>query len=129
MRGYLRKATEKIDAALGQITITQERISRSKSDVHKAVISQRDGSNGGKGKGSKQRATRLKGTTVPLPGILSSFVESGSVVETKQQKVDLQTILDAFGATVAAIVGEETEIYRRIMDRLPDELRRRGINV
>jgi hypothetical protein len=129
MRGYLRKVTDRIDAALGQIAMAQERISRTKSDVHEAVISQREGSNGSKGKRSKHRPAKLKGTAVPLPGILPTFAEPSSATEAERPKVELQTVLDAFGATVAAIVGEETEIYRRIMDRLPDELRRRGINV
>lgn len=129
MRGYLRKVTGKIDAALGQISVLQERLSRSKPDIHRAVTSQRDGSNDGKSKKGKQRAAVLKGTTVPFPEILPAFGETTSTVEPKQPKVDLQTVLDAFGATVAAIVGEEAEVYHRIMDRLPDELRRRGINV
>lgn len=56
-------------------------------------------------------------------------VEMNPTVSLKLESINPDTIVQAVSATVAAVVGEETEIYRRIMGRLPEELRRRGIHV
>ena len=129
IRRYLRNVTGKIDAALGQISVVQDRLRRTKPAVQKAATSPQRWFEWRKREKGQAAGSKITATAALLPGILPSFVETGSTAETKQQKVDLQTVLDAFGAAVAAIVGEEAEIYRKIMDRLPDELRRRGINV
>jgi hypothetical protein len=41
----------------------------------------------------------------------------------------LELAIAAFYAALAAVVGEESEAYRQVEERLPAELRRRGIEV
>ena len=44
------------------------------------------------------------------------------------QLVDLNLAIEAFLAAVASVVGEASDVYQDISSRLPDELRRRGID-
>lgn len=70
------------------------------------------------------------GITVPSAGNPIP-VGTASVAKANQQgqSVDIDTAIEAFKASVAAVLGENTDSYKRIIERLPIELERRGINV
>lgn len=63
-------------------------------------------------------------------GSTSALIDLESRREEKQQRrlVPLEDALEAFRAAVAAVLGDTSESYQRIIDRLPEELRRRGID-
>jgi hypothetical protein len=107
-------------------------------DVSKPATSNKDGR-------SKARTNRLKGNHVSANDALSTHAVAGvlpglelfiekvegkeELNENKRQFSELDTALEAFRSAVAAVVGEQSEIFHKIMDQLNEELRRRGINV
>ncbi len=147
LRSYLRKLEVKqaVDSALGMIAMIKKRLQQLPSDeAPRAVSTTTPAVNASittpiiKDKPSKARTKRLQGSRVnaqdalstqAVVGILPEFELLPPVDESKGQLVDLSTAIEAFKAAVAAVVGEETEQYRRIMDQVAEELRRRGINV
>lgn len=94
---------------------------------------------------SKARTNRLKGNHVSANDALSTRAVAGVLPglelflendegkeersESKRQPSELDTAIEAFRAAVAAVVGEQSETFHKIMDQLTEELRRRGINV
>lgn len=149
VRRYLRKPEVKndIDSALGQIAMMSTKLNHDESgmtEIVKPFVSQSE-----RPKRSRARSATLKGRPVNahfaldgrvaagvLPGfevIASSSPQSvadpENGTEISNMAVDLTTAMEAFAACVAAVIGEQSENYRRIMDRLSDELRRRGIHV
>jgi hypothetical protein len=107
-------------------------------DASKPTTSNRNGR-------SKARTSRLKGNHVSandalttqavagvLPGLELFFENSEGKEEhgeNKRQSSELSTAIEAFTAAVAAVVGEQSETFYKIMNQLTEELRRRGINV
>lgn len=111
-------------------------------DVAKAPASARS-------RRSKARTNRLKGEQISTSDALSTQVVTGilptalpgleAFVEANERKKEIEankepsteiiTAIEAFRATVAAVVGEGSEIYWKIMKQLREELRRRGLNI
>jgi hypothetical protein len=154
LRNYLRKNEVKqaVDVALGMINTVNKRLQllipdSPESDTSTQTIepsvpklgpdSPKIAATTKSGR-SKARTNRLKGnqvstndalSTQAITGVLPGFGPFLDVNESKGQSIDLGTAIEAFRAAVAAVLGEETESYRKIMDKLSEELRRRGINV
>lgn len=153
IRRYLRKHEIKrtIDSALGTIVTANKHLDQFRADVQKSIVDSWTAEDNtvrptiifpviasNKDKPSKARTNRLKGRPVSTNDALSTQAVAGTLLdldqlsenrESKGNLVDLSTTLEAFQAAVAMVLGEETENYRRIMDLLSEELRRRGINV
>jgi len=88
--------------------------------------------------GTPVSTTEAVGTTATAGATVTAAPPIGTTVDqdngdestdSATREVNLDTALDAFYAAVAAVVGIQSESYRRILDRLPEELRRRGIDV
>lgn len=145
-REYLRKpeVKQEIDSALAKIaSIYQEIGTIGIAPPEPAKADSRSSS-------SRARTKRLKGSSVQPKEVLSSRVVAGMLPGLEMfadgnngnaaanvtgshkgtaQIIEVSVAVEAFGAAVAAILGEETEGYRRIMGRVNEELRRRGVHV
>jgi|GEM_PF-3579400 len=141
-RRYLRKSyvKEAVELALGKIsrTLDQLMLIVPASILQPSDSSKQNGTN--KRKQSKARTARIKGDHITANEALSTQAIAGNSTdinieqsiassEAKKQLTSLELAINAFLATVAAVVGEGSEFYRQIEERLPSELRRRGLDV
>jgi hypothetical protein len=62
-------------------------------------------------------------------GEVNNSVPMNEGAESSIVLVDLATVLSAFQAALVLVLGETSETYRKITERFPYELKRRGINV
>lgn len=139
IRRYYRKKElrESVEATVGQIsTVLQEhtesivKMSAEYGDIATTTPT--------RARKSKARTKKLKGIPVSpknAVGVQPATASSGeqdastSSALSQQKLVDLDTVIEALKAAAAAVLGEHTEGYQRIIERLPEELRRRGIDV
>lgn len=133
-RYYRRKDVKQtIEASLGQINTFElqlpELIREAFGDEAKSVLAVSERPK----RRSQARTSRLPGKPVNPEAVfkpqntgVSTPIESSV---TKKQVVDLDTAIDAFQAAVASVLGDNSEAYQKIIDRIPEELQRRGINV
>lgn len=144
-RRYLRKQAVRqcLTGALGKIAavrrlLEQEVPTLLKSDGTSEPSATSGPPGGGRRGRSRARTVSLRGkpisnnaalTTQAIAGTLPGFDKIPSNGDNKGQLVDLNTAIQAFAASLAAVLGEENENFRRVMDRLPTELRRRGVSI
>lgn len=151
MRRYIRKPEVKrdIDTTLSRIAAVQRRLTAESPDIGTLLMNTAKTPTNSRTKRSKARTERLRGTSVKandvfgarvvagiLPGLEQTFGRDNSEGQhlasnglDNQQAIAVSTAIEAFDAAVAAVVGDRSETYRRIMDRVADELRRRGAHV
>jgi hypothetical protein len=136
-RSYLRKdeVVSAVTQALGSIRTLREflqgkgLVGPGKGSAVRATATRRSRS------GARSLPTRLKGDPVTPEAALGQQVRTGTGTEADEaasqprpadQMVSLNTVVDAFTAAVASVLGDQSEGFSRIMQRLTDELRRRG---
>jgi len=140
-RQYLRKRTVKdaIERSLGRITRIEEQLTASTPTNTIQIDDNAKTSGNGKRK-SRARTVRTKGDPITANEALRTQAVVGSSKEIiieqplvsddeTKQLISLELAINAFLATVAAVVGEGSDYYRQIEERLPNELRRRGLDV
>lgn len=144
-RRYLRKlpVKESTERSLGNITRIEEKLALHTPTNTIQIDNNVKTSGNGKRK-SKARTARIKGDPITANEALRTQAVVGSVTEVipsgiieqplvdddkAKQIISLELAINAFLATVAAVVGEGSDYYRQIEERLPNELRRRGLDV
>ncbi len=139
-RRYLRKQNVKdaIERALGNIARIEGRLSSSAPTALTHADNESKANGQRVRRQSRARTARAKGAPITAGDALGTQAVTGQAIDLGPRPGDeqeaptlvrLDLALSAFLATVAAIVGEGTEVYRQIEERLPDELRRRGVDV
>lgn len=150
VRRYLRKPNvkEAINRGLGIFATIEQRLKAIKSPQGSPVVTESptlssvmtepSSSSSGRRKRSSARTATLGGNPITASAALSTQAVAGISTDLKQpslysegngQQIDLNLAINAFLATVAAVLGGESDAYRQISERLPEELRRRGIDV
>jgi hypothetical protein len=142
-RKYLRKLYVKqaIERSLGNIARIEELLqSNTATNTIQADESSKLNGNG-KRKTSRARTARSKGDPITAKEALQTQAIAGNSTEItleqtllanndpSGQLISLELAINAFLATVAAVVGEGSDYYLQIEERLPNELRRRGLDV
>lgn len=139
-RRYLRKPTVKgeIERSLGNISRIEERI-MAITPISTIQVDDNPKTNGNGKRRSRARTARTKGDPITANEALRTQAVVGSSKEAiieqpllhneSKPLISLELAIDAFLATVAAVVGEGSDYYRQIEERLPNELRRRGLDV
>jgi hypothetical protein len=141
-RKYLRKpyVKEAIERSLGNIARIEERLTSSVATNTIQIDEKFKISGNGKRKPSRARTARSKGDPITANEALRTQAIAGNSAEIiieqplvngdeSRQLISLELAINAFLATVAAVVGEGSDYYRQIEERLPNELRRRGLDV
>jgi hypothetical protein len=90
-------------------------------------------------KASKSRTAKLSGSPVTLASIVATQTEVGSSADgisltaestaEYQEFTSINLILEAFAATISATFSKESEYFLKLIERFPEELRRRGFDV
>ncbi len=139
LRNYLRRPDTKgrLETAIGKVTALKGRVQQALPDggTHQPTNAVETG--------VRRRRSRARTSTLALEQIPPSIALGTHAIvgelpgeqktiesnETGEQTVELSVAVSAFRAAAAGVLGEEAESFRRIMDRLTTELRRRGVNV
>jgi len=135
-RRYLRKARVKValEAASGQIVALLNRISTSWPQF--ATPTEEGTQRPKKQRRSSRARTATSGgrpvsteTALGTQAVAGDQSRPGEGGAARAPASILELAIAAFYAALAAVVGEESEAYRQVEERLPAELRRRGIEV
>lgn len=127
IREYLRKPEVKtlISAAEGKAA-KLEALLKKEAPALKAQAEGKATSNERRKPKSRRRGRNGTGSS---PGNGTGSSATGQSSSSDGPLVDLETVRAAFLAAAAAVVGLESDAYRKIASRLDEELRRRGIGL
>jgi histidine kinase/DNA gyrase B/HSP90-like ATPase len=134
-RRYLRGIVDTIDTALGTIQAISDRVSRELGTIDSVTLNTDSKAAKPKSK-SKARTNRLGGEPITTENVLNTEAIAGPLPSREgtsnngavaPQLVELSLAIEAFLAALRAVVPEDSDIYREVTRRLPDELRRRGV--
>lgn len=135
-RKYLRKEAvrDAIKVALHRVEAVQKLLQEQSPETVVAAVQESESD--GRRRRSKAQTANLKGVRVSPNRGTERVASTGADVETPEQEEDsdltkriIETVARAFLAAAAAVLGEDSEAYAEITDRLPVELQRRGLNV
>jgi hypothetical protein len=140
MRTYLRKVEVRaqIDQAIGLATRVDARLNEVLPAIAASTIAAVVDGIPTRSRRGRGRPAKLAGSPISIEtavqrtavvGVLPGFEAALTRSEATVMKVELNTVLAAVDAAAAGVLGPNSEQYRDLMERIPDELRRRGINV
>jgi hypothetical protein len=129
-RMYLRRpeVKNKVEAAIGRArgALGRMRAGGHEPPATKAAPPARKTSRAGT---SRLPAVPVDATGGGLPSATAGGATAAAMTTRAIATVDMEAVMEAVKAALEAVLGGDAEQTRRILDRLPEELRRRGIDV